>query len=155
MSFDITRLSNARSFAFSPENPDGKFGGGSRGGHLEKLRPLRFLQPGEIITLMDAEGPGKIESMWFAGFTPWDFIIRIYWDGQEHPSVEAPLSAFFAYPFYENVTDVSGNFPTLDSSMVFISPCRGMNCFWKMPFKSTAASHWKIDIPPKAARCIT
>ena len=25
-----------------------------------------------------------------------DLILRIYWDGQEHPSVEAPVGDFFA-----------------------------------------------------------
>ncbi|MBQ7037100.1 MAG: DUF2961 domain-containing protein [Clostridia bacterium] len=132
---DLTRSINAKSFAFCPENPKGEKGGGSQGDHLEKRQCLLWVQPGETLTLVDTDGPGVIESMWFGGFAPWDFILRIYWDGQKNPSVESPLSAFFAYPFYENVVDTDGNFPTLSSAMVSVTPCRGLNCFWQMPFK--------------------
>jgi len=135
MAYDLTRLVKGVSFAFCPENPDGKASGGSRGAYLEKKRALVFVKPGETLTLVDTDGPGVIESMWFGGFAPWDFILRIYWDGQENPSVECPLGAFFGYPFYENVIDVNGDFPTLNSSMVLVAPCRGLNCFWRMPFR--------------------
>ena len=142
MSYDFTCLSNARTFAFSPENPDGKVSGGSQGTYLEKCRPLIFIEPGETINIMDTDGPGIIESMWFGGFTPWDFVIRIYWDHQEYPSVESPMSAFLGYPFYNHVTDVNGNFPTLNSAMFLVTPCRGMNSYWKMPFKK----HCRITV---------
>ncbi len=139
---DLTRLSNGRSFAFSPENPTGTPNGGSRGGHLEKIRNRVPIEPGETITLMDADGPGEIQSMWFGDRLRWDDIIRIYWDNQEYPSVEVPGSAFFGYPFFENVLDVNGQFPTLNSAVVLNAPCRGFNCFWKMPFKK----HCKITL---------
>lgn len=35
--------------------------------------------------------------MWFTGYIGHSFILRIYWDGADEPSVEAPLSAFFRH----------------------------------------------------------
>lgn len=131
---DVTRISNATSFAFSPENPDGRRGGGTQGGPHDKLNACREIAPGETITLMDMDGPAMLESMWFGGNNGWNMILRIYWDGCENPSVEAPLSAFFAYPFHSNVTDMNGNYPSFSSAAVMAAPCRGFNCYWQMPF---------------------
>ena len=72
---------------FSPENINGTPGGGSRGTAMEKINPNISVQPGETITLLDSEGPGIIQSMWFGGYTGWNFILRIYWDNMEQPSV--------------------------------------------------------------------
>lgn len=131
---DITRISDAHSFAFSPENPTGVRGGGTRGGPHDKLNAWRVVQPGETITLVDTDGPGVIESMWFGGYNGWNMILRIYWDGCDYPAVEAPLSAFFAYPFHTNLEDMNGDYPAFSSAMVMVAPCRGMNCYWQMPF---------------------
>lgn len=121
------------SYAFSAENPAGLRGGGSKGKPWEKLSPCVTIKPGEEYTLADIDGPGVLQSMWFGGHTGWEFIIRIYWDNMEYPSVEAPLCSFFGFGF--NVThDITGNFPTLNSAAVLVAPCRGMNCYWKMPF---------------------
>jgi hypothetical protein len=84
---------------------------------------------------MDMDGPGAIQSMWFGGYTGWNFILRVYWDGQVVPSVESPLSAFFGYGFNSVVQDSTGQFPTLNSAMVLVSPCKGLNCYWPMPFQ--------------------
>lgn len=139
---DITRLSNGRSFMASSENPTGAPGGGSRGNHLQKLSASIRIPVGETLTLLDIDGPGEVQSMWFGSRMRWDDIIRIYWDNQEYPSVEVPGCAFFGYPFFENVLDVNGQFPTLNSAVVLNSPCRGFNCYWKMPFKK----HCKITL---------
>lgn len=128
------RISDAKTFAFSAENPTGERGGGSRGGDCTKLRPTVTIKPGETVTLVDARGPGIIQSMWFTGYVGHSFIIRIYWDNNENPSVEAPLSAFFGCAYDENFKDIEGKYPVLNSSMVLVAPGRGYNSYWEMPF---------------------
>lgn len=132
---DYYLLSNAKTFAFSAENPSGTKGGGSKGGDCTKLRPNIGIQPGETITLVDAEGPGMIQSIWLTGYVGHNFIIRMYWDNNENPSVEAPISAFFGCAYDENFQDIDQKYPSLNSSMLLVAPGRGLNCYWKMPFK--------------------
>ena len=135
LDFDITRSHSGHTFAFSPENPTGIRGGGSRDLPWEKNHPFIRVKPDETITLAEIDGPGKIQSIWMGGDISYNFIIRMYWDGQETPSVEAPLSAFFGFAFSDSVRDQDGNFPTLNSAMILVAPCRGMNCYWPMPFR--------------------
>jgi hypothetical protein len=144
----IVRQSKASTFAFSPENSAGVKNGGSRGEPWEKVRPFLVVKPGETVTLADVKGPGTIQSMWFGGYNGWNFILRIYWDGQEYPSVEAPLCAFFGYGFHNAVMDADGKFPTLDSAAVLVAPCRGMNCYWQMPFRK----HCRITLENRSLR---
>ncbi len=132
---DISRIPHGRTFAFSPENPTGTRGGGSRGAPWEKNNAYIWVAPGETLTLMDTEGPGTIRSIWMGGDICNNCILRIYWDGQAYPSAEAPLPAFFGYGYPNNVQDQSGHFPTLNSAMILAAPCRGMNCYWPMPFR--------------------
>ena len=131
-----------RTFAASSENPTAKKGGGSKGSDVEKLNPCTFLAPGETLTLLDIDGPGTVRQMWMGGVPSWHFILRIYWDGSENPSVEAPLPSFFGYAYYDNVRDINGNFPTLNSALISVAPCRGFSCYFKMPFKK----HCKITV---------
>ncbi len=47
--------------------------------------------------LADIEGQGAIQHIWLTPTGHWRFwILRIYWDGQEQPSVECPVGDFFA-----------------------------------------------------------
>ena len=148
LGFDIDRRNHGRTFAFSPENPTGARGGGSQGAPWEKTRPCVSVKPGETLTLVDTDGPGRIQSIWMGGDISNNFILRIYWEGNEQPSVECPLPAFFGYGFPENVQDQDGNFPTLNSAMILAAPCRGMNCYWPMPFRR----HCRITLTNRAPR---
>lgn len=87
-------ISNAKTFAFSAENPTGARAGGSKGGDCTKLSPTVAIRAGETVTLVDTDGPGMIQSIWFTGYIGHSFVIRMYWDNCEYPSVEAPISAF-------------------------------------------------------------
>ena len=98
-------LDDEETFAFSAENPTGTRAGGSRGGDCTKLSPTVTIHAGEEAVLVDTDGPGIIRNMWFTGYVGHSFILRIYWDGQEYPSVEAPLSAFFGCAYDENFVD--------------------------------------------------
>lgn len=126
--------STGRTFAFSGENRSGKRSGGVPD-HPTNKNARKIIMPGETMTLMDCSGPGEISSWWQGGYTGSDCIIRITYDHQDYPSVEAPLCAFFAYPFDSVKRDHSGKFPLLNSLPVVVTAYKGLNCFWKMPFR--------------------
>lgn len=140
-------------FAFSSENPTGSKNGGSKDKPYEKNHPNTMVKPNETLTLVDVDGSGVIENIWIGGDVSNNFILRIYWDNSEYPSVEAPLPAFFGYAYPRNIRDIYGNFPTLNSAMMMVAPCRGMNCYFEMPYRK----HCKITVEnrhPKEERCI-
>ena len=103
-------ISNAKTFAFSAENPTGARAGGSKGGDCTKLSPTVTIRAGETVTLVDTDGPGMIQSIWFTGYVGHSFVIRMYWDNCEYPSVEAPISAFFGTAYDAQLrTDPGGS----------------------------------------------
>ena len=62
------------------------------------------IAPGKKATILNAEGPGMIVRMWFAidSRDPYflrRIVIRIYWDDEIKPSVEAPIGDFFGCGF--------------------------------------------------------
>jgi hypothetical protein len=95
------------------------------------------IEPGETAILLEQEGSGAIQSMWLGGYVGRDFILRIYWDDQDHPSVECPVNDFFASPFLlqDPKAPHSGPFAQISSMMVAVNPNRALNCFWEMPFR--------------------
>ena len=140
---------------FTAENPQGLPGvGGSategpakfRGAHLGvgwKWSPFVPVAPGQTVHILDVDGPGTVRSMWFAGGIPRKLILRIWWDGEEKPSVECPLPEFFAYSWQEHTDDCySGPFSQLNSLPVVVNPNRGFNCFWSMPF----GKHCRVEL---------
>ena len=79
------------------------------GGNNDRLEKIG---PGQKKVLFDVKGAGIINHIWIT-IAPGpetlkrdDIIIRAYWDGNEYPSVESPLGAFFgqgwneSYPMY-------------------------------------------------------
>ena len=123
---------HGKAFAFSIDNPTGEACGMSEPLPLSKRYVT--IAPGETLTLMDADGPGCIHSIWFG--TIWEnSVLRMYFDNDEEPAVEAPLAAFFAFPFPYETADEDGDFPVVNSAPVLVAPCRGYNCFWPMPFR--------------------
>ena len=58
----------------------------------------------------------------------WHFsIIRIYWDDETTPSVEAPIRAFFGMGWNE--------YALLNSLAVTVKRGSAFNCFWEIPFR--------------------
>jgi len=141
------RMLKRDTFAFSAENPTGVRAGGTRGKDCEKLNAYLRIQPGTTVTLVDVDGPGMITHMWFTGYIGHSFIIRIYWDDAEFPSVEAPLSAFFGMAYDENFEDVDGRYPTLNSALMLVAPGRGYNSYFEMPFHK----HCRITMENRSA----
>ena len=133
----------AESRSLSAENPDGAIAGGAKadpkgeGAARElgigwKVRPCLELAAGETTTLMDHEGPGVIRHMWFTFSEKYyrSVIIRVYWDGQDQPSIEAPLGDFMANAWNrrQDVLAVPIN----------VNPSGGMNIYFAMPFRKHA-----------------
>lgn len=94
-----------------------------------KVSPYLELRPGTTTVLADVKGQGAIEHLWMTDNTPcarW-LILRIYFDGQSRPAVEAPTSDFFANAYYQEHRQLS-------SLAMCMDPARGMNCYFEMPY---------------------
>lgn len=124
---------NAETFMLSAENPSGKRSGGN-GEDCTKSSPCITIPAGKEVPLADMEGPGRIRHMWFTGYVGHSFILRIYWENQDYPSVEAPLSAFFGCAYDENFKDRDGKYPFFSSAVMMTAPGRGFNSYFDMPF---------------------
>lgn len=62
---------------------------------------LKDIKPGETRTIAEISGSGIINHIWIT-MAPGpdrlcrnDVIIRMYWDGNDYPSVESPIGPFF------------------------------------------------------------
>jgi len=101
--YDIN--TNLESRAVSFESPTGERGKGGMAasplGVGRKGSPSRMIAPGEEVQLCDITGNGTIRHIWATTVKfPIVFraaVIRVWWDGQEHPSIEAPLGDFFGF----------------------------------------------------------
>ncbi|MDA1192151.1 MAG: DUF2961 domain-containing protein [Candidatus Poribacteria bacterium] len=95
------------------------------------------IEPGETAVLADIEGSGIIKHIWFTiahgdAMYRRNMILRMYWDGQEHPSVEAPVGDFFGQGFGEHY-----NYVSLPLAAAPVGG-RGLNCYFPMPFSKGA-----------------
>ena len=87
---------------------------------------------GEEVVMADLKGPGAITHIWttYKGAGR-DLIIRFYWDGNEHPSIEAPIGDFFG-------VSMGLVAPFTSVPIQNTSQGRSRNCWWYMPFNSSA-----------------
>jgi hypothetical protein len=93
-----------------------------------KISPSVQIKAGETFTIADIQGPGAVQQIWMTPTGKWRFsILRIYWDDQEFPSVEAPVGDFFASAW--------GSYHQLSSLAVCANPRSALNCYWEMPFR--------------------
>ena len=148
-------LSQGETRMVSPENPTGDKGRGGMAvpnpkdpdlpfsvssvdlGQGWKVRPFIKPKAGETVTIMDVDGPAIIQHIWMA--TDSNFkgngrgsVLRFYWDGENSPSVEVPMTDFFAVGHEE--------FARVSSIPVVVNPKSSLNCYWPMPFRK----HLKI-----------
>ena len=145
---NLSRLSNAETRSISSENRTGEKGKGGMApakpdgsardlGVGWKCHAWDPVESGETFVMADIEGPGAIQSIWLTGTIGRDLILRIYWDGQDSPSVECPVNDFFACPWMDSRKNprTSEHNPHVNSVPVAVNPKNGMNCFWEMPFR--------------------
>jgi len=95
------------------------------------------LPPGAPVTLAEIDGPGRITHVWCTlladdRFYLRNVLLRMWWDGEDEPSVECPIGDFFGCGH-----GMRANFESLVLSM---SPedGRSMNCWFPMPFHRSA-----------------
>lgn len=139
---NLYRLSDAETRSISPENPTGEKGRGGMAtleegsaaraardlGQGWKVNPYVNIEAGETYTLAEIDDSGAIKQMWMTPTGNWRFsILRIYWDGEEEPSVEVPLGDFFAVGW--------GEYHQISSLPIIVNPGSSFNSHWVMPFR--------------------
>ena len=101
------------------------------GGNADSLA----LNPGQTLTVLDTDGPGMVSHIWFTindreSYYLKRIVLRMYWDGEKDPSVEAPIGDFFglglgiSYPWQSDVLSVGNS--------------GALNCFFPMPYRHHA-----------------
>jgi len=96
---------------------------------------FRPIEPGGTLTILDAEGPALLTHIWFTLYAPAphhlkELVLRMYWDGERTPSVEAPLGDFFGLGL--------GDYFTWESELLSVANDRALNSFFPMPFQKHA-----------------
>ncbi|QHT60183.1 DUF2961 domain-containing protein [Paenibacillus lycopersici] len=129
-------LKQAKSRAFTAENKTGAAGSGGQSNRGRKGSPcLEGFRKGETVELLRCDGPGVIRHIWMT-IPPGNVdhmrnvILRMYWDDQTHPSVEAPIGDFFGI--------AHGRQKTMLSDCVTMQAGKGLNCWIPMPFRKNA-----------------
>lgn len=155
-SIAVTRDIESRSV--SPENFTGEKGKGAMAtegtgaraardlGQGWKVSPSVVIKAGTTFVCADVTGQGAIKHIWMTDSAVKNrkLILRIYWDGSETPSVEAPVCDFFASAEYQS-------YAQLTSLPVCVNPKRGFNCYWEMPFFKS----FRVTVENIAAEDIT
>jgi hypothetical protein len=101
------------------------------GGNADRFQ----IAGGATQELFASDGPGVITHLWFTiGSGNRDLlkqlVLRIYWDGNDKPSVETPIGDFFGLNLAQ--------FAIYESEFLSCSPIRALNCYFAMPFRRSA-----------------
>ncbi len=137
-------LSDAETRSISAENPKGEKGKGAMSkdgpgavpasdlGPGWKVSPCILIDPYMNFTMADISGPGVIQHIWVTTHhMNWrKLVLRVYWDGEETPSIEVPLGDFFGMGWSEKAN--------LNSLPISVNPSGGLNSYWPMPFRKSA-----------------
>ena len=101
------------------------------GGNSDRLT----IEPGKTAVLAEIKGPAAIHHIWVTisaePFYGRKIILRMYWEGEKHPSVEAPIGDFFGVGH-----GLNRNFSSIPINCS--SQGRARNCYWYMPFQKSA-----------------
>ena len=143
MLHELTLKKDITTFSVSPENKTGKKGEGGKtplenGSAKEaarelgtgwKVNPYIVLSAGKTDVLADVLGEGAIKHFWITDTADYgrQLILRIYFDGQENPAVNVPLTDFFLNADYND-------FGQINSLPICVNPKKGMNCYFEMPY---------------------
>ena len=141
---NLSRLSNGKTRSISAENftgEKGKAGMATEGTGKEcardlgpgwKVSPSIVVKAHSSFTLGEIDGPGIVQHIWMTCFpTFWRrLVLRVYWDGEEQPSVETPIGDFFCNGWGERCN--------VNSLPIVVNPAGGFNSYWEMPFRRSA-----------------
>ncbi|MBR3943088.1 MAG: DUF2961 domain-containing protein [Clostridia bacterium] len=137
----LTQKKDITTFSVSPENPTGEKAKGGMAiegsaayqardlGQGWKVNPFIIIEPHATAVLADIKSQGAIKHIWItdSARTGRLLILRIYFDGNKTPSVEAPLSDFFASADYNDHRQLS-------SLAICVNPKKALNCYFEMPY---------------------
>lgn len=150
---NLSTLSNAETRSISAENftgAKGEAGKATEGtgavaarelGQGWKVSPSIHVKGYQTVTLADIDGAGAIQQIWCTVHPKYwrSLVLRMYWDGEETPSVEVPIGDFFCMGWGERAN--------LTSLPVAVNPAGGFNCYWEMPFHHHARITLESLIP--------
>jgi hypothetical protein len=93
------------------------------------------IEPGNTCELLDATGPGIITHIWITIASPEQnhlkkLVLRMYWDDEKTPSVEAPVGDFFGLGL--------GDYFQFESTPLAVASDKALNSFFPMPFHKRA-----------------
>src|SRR3712207_6806535 len=97
-----------------------------------KVSPSINIAPRATVTLAEIQGPGAIQHIWnTVAPQRWrQLVFRIYWDGEETPSVETPLGDFFCSGWCQRCN--------ISSLPIAVNPAGGFNSYSPLPFRQSA-----------------
>jgi hypothetical protein len=108
------------------------------------------IEPGKKRTYATLDGPGCIRHIWCtAGRNDLDnrnVVIRIFFDGEETPYVEAPLGDFFGVMHGKNWYPINTSFLSVQAKS-------GYNCYFPMPFAKSARVEFEAGSRPAGVYC--
>jgi hypothetical protein len=91
------------------------------------------LKAGETVTLAEMNGAGAVRHIWMTtteqNHNLRGLVLRMYWDGEETPSVQCPLGDFFGLGHAK-----ATYFTSLPLQAFYL----GLNCWFPMPFAEGA-----------------
>ena len=140
----LARLSSAVSRSISAENFNGEKGKGGMAtegtgancarelGQGWKVSPSVVIEKKTNFTMAQINESGAIQHIWITTDPKnWrTLILRMYWDGEEAPSVEVPLGDFFCNGWCER--------SNVNSNVICVNPAGGFNSYFQMPFRKNA-----------------
>jgi hypothetical protein len=138
---NVWRHSGAKSRSISAENFTGAKGEAARAtdgtgknaarelGQGWKVSPSIHIPARTVVTLAEIDGPGAIQHFWNTVHPSWwrRLVLRLYWDGEETPSVETPLGDLFCNGWCQRCN--------VNSLPIVVNPAGGFNSYWEMPFR--------------------
>lgn len=144
--FGLSELAKSRDYVAKRSSSYDRTGGNE---------DYRALPAGGTLTLLDDAGPGEVTHVWITiasgeRFHLKKIVLRMYWDGEAEPSVEAPVGDFFGLGL--------GDYYLYQSLPLAVGGDKALNCFFPMPFQKHAritltnegretadAIYWNID----------
>jgi hypothetical protein len=118
------------------ENPSGAPGQGGQANRGGKGHAFDSLKAGETKTLLDVQGCGTIERMWFThtGRQQPEMLralrLEMFWDGADMPAVSVPFGDFFGA--------ILGRATPFENELFSNPEGRSFNCLIPMPFRTAA-----------------
>lgn len=105
------------------------------------------IEPGQTRLVGEVEGPGIIKHIWMtiASNEPYHLkkmVLRMYWDDEDSPSVEAPIGDFFGLGL--------GKYVMYESKYTSVGSQKALNADFAMPFKKKA----KITITNEGGQAV-